>query len=52
VLTSTFLTLLVIPTVYEIMDEWRQWLARKFGFTPKQMTGEHRAPVPAPASGD
>ncbi|MDB4951438.1 MAG: acriflavin resistance protein [Gemmatimonadetes bacterium] len=25
VLTSTFLTLLVIPTVYEIMDDFREW---------------------------
>ena len=24
VITSTFLTLLVIPTGYEILDEWRQ----------------------------
>ena len=32
VLTSTFLTLLVIPTVYEILTEWRDWLgARVFG---------------------
>src|SRR6201985_1244079 len=29
VMTSTFLTLLVIPTGYEILDEWRQWFARK-----------------------
>ena len=26
VITSTLLTLLVIPTVYEILDEWREWL--------------------------
>jgi HAE1 family hydrophobic/amphiphilic exporter-1 len=31
VITSTFLTLLVIPTVYEIMDEWREKLFRLFG---------------------
>ena len=41
VVTSTFLTLLVIPTGYEILDEWRQWFARMFGVTPKQMTAEH-----------
>jgi HAE1 family hydrophobic/amphiphilic exporter-1 len=45
VITSTFLTLLVIPTGYEILDEMRQWVARKFGMTPKQMTAEHRVPV-------
>src|SRR5215218_4552721 len=43
VLTSTMLTLLVIPTFYEVMDEARGWLARKFGFTPP-MTAEH--PIP------
>jgi HAE1 family hydrophobic/amphiphilic exporter-1 len=45
VITSTFLTLLVIPTGYEILDELRQWFSRKMGMKPKQMTAEH--PVPA-----
>ena len=45
VITSTFLTLLVIPTGYEILDELRQWVAKKFGMTPKQMTAEHHVPV-------
>jgi len=45
VITSTFLTLLVIPTGYEILDEWRQAFARWFGMTPKQMTAEHPAAV-------
>ncbi|HKO15189.1 MAG TPA: efflux RND transporter permease subunit [Gemmatimonadaceae bacterium] len=48
VLTSTFLTLLVIPTGYEIFDEWRHSFARIFGFRPRQMTAEH----PIPATGD
>jgi HAE1 family hydrophobic/amphiphilic exporter-1 len=48
VITSTFLTLLVIPTGYEILDEWRRWFARKVGMTPKQMTAEH----PIPTAGD
>jgi hydrophobic/amphiphilic exporter-1 (mainly G- bacteria), HAE1 family len=47
VITSTFLTLLVIPTGYEILDEMRQWVAGKFGMTPKQMTAEHGAVVTA-----
>jgi hydrophobic/amphiphilic exporter-1 (mainly G- bacteria), HAE1 family len=47
VITSTFLTLLVIPTVYEIMDEVRTKLARRVGLTPPQ-TAEH----PVPAMGD
>jgi HAE1 family hydrophobic/amphiphilic exporter-1 len=29
VLTSTLLTLLVIPTVYEILDDWREWALEK-----------------------
>jgi HAE1 family hydrophobic/amphiphilic exporter-1 len=45
VITSTFLTLLVIPTGYEILDEWRSWFARKLGRRPKQMTAEHPLPV-------
>src|SRR5436190_933047 len=56
VLTSTMLTLLVIPTFYEVMDETRHWLAGKFGFTPP-MTAEHPIPHgshghPVPAMGD
>ena len=46
VLTSTLLTLLVIPTFYEVMDDTRHWLAGRFGFTPP-MTAEH--PIPAGA---
>jgi len=44
VITSTFLTLLVIPTGYEILDEWRQAFMRRLGSTPKQMTAEHAVP--------
>jgi hydrophobe/amphiphile efflux-1 (HAE1) family protein len=33
VVTSTILTLLVIPTVYEILADARDWLAAKFGRT-------------------
>ena len=57
VLTSTMLTLLVIPTFYEVMDEARHWLSTKFGFTPP-MTAEHPIPRGAahggavPAMGD
>ena len=48
VITSTLLTLLVIPTGYEILDEWRRAFMRAMGRTPKQMTAEH----PMPAAGD
>jgi len=30
VIASTVLTLLVIPTVYEIFDDWREWLIGRF----------------------
>jgi HAE1 family hydrophobic/amphiphilic exporter-1 len=46
VITSTFLTLLVIPTGYEILDEWRHAFMRRVGATPKQMTAEHAVPSP------
>ncbi len=52
VITSTLLTLLVIPTFYEVMDEGRHWLAQRFGFNPP-MTAEHPVPGGAvPAMGD
>ena len=46
VVTSTLLTLLVIPTIYEVMDEIRSKLAGKVGLSAPR-TGEH--PVVAPA---
>jgi HAE1 family hydrophobic/amphiphilic exporter-1 len=45
VITSTFLTLLVIPTGYEVLDEWRRAFSRFFGYRPRQMTAEHPVPV-------
>ena len=45
VLTSTLLTLIAIPTFYEILDEWRAAFGRRFGFQVKQQTAEHRVPV-------
>jgi HAE1 family hydrophobic/amphiphilic exporter-1 len=48
-ITSTILTLFVIPTVYEILDDWREKLLAKFG----RRHAEHAAPVqPEPAVGD
>ncbi len=53
VITSTILTLVVIPTFYEILDEWRQWISRRFGVRVAQQTGEHRVPAGlAPETGD
>ena len=40
VITSTFLTLLVIPTFYEVMDELRGKFARRVGFAAPK-TAEH-----------
>jgi HAE1 family hydrophobic/amphiphilic exporter-1 len=42
VITSTFLTLLVIPTFYDILSGWREGLARLFGRKPKA----HNTPEP------
>jgi HAE1 family hydrophobic/amphiphilic exporter-1 len=55
VIASTVLSLLVIPTVYEIFDEWRHWLLSKFGSAPQanahgapaQTPTHHAAPEPA-----
>jgi HAE1 family hydrophobic/amphiphilic exporter-1 len=52
VITSTLLTLVAIPTFYEILDGWRARALRAFGRRPSQRTAEHRLPVssaPEPA---
>ena len=46
-ITSTVLTLLVIPTVYEILDEWREWLLAKLGRRSHVLAG-----APQPEVGD
>lgn len=52
VATSTFLTLLVIPTFYEILDAGRSRMLRLFGMTPPH-TGQFKAFVPpTPGIGD
>jgi HAE1 family hydrophobic/amphiphilic exporter-1 len=43
VITSTLLTLVVIPTFYEILDEWREWVFTRLGVY-KRRTAEHRIP--------
>lgn len=53
VITSTLLTLVAIPTFYEILDQMRTALARRFGFGVSQKTAEHAVPVGvSPAAGD
>ena len=42
VITSTVLTLLVIPTFYEIFDNIRTWFSTRVGLTPPH-TGQFRA---------
>ncbi len=42
VLTSTLLTLLVIPTVYEILDDFRE---KALGFIKRRRPGHHAEPV-------
>jgi len=58
VITSTILTLVVIPTVYEILDGWKEalfgWLHRKGVIArPGEARGRaHGAPEPLPEPGD
>ena len=52
VITSTLLTLIAIPTFYEILDEWRSGLARRFGVRLKEKTAEYPVPGLAPEAGD
>ena len=52
VITSTLLTLIAIPTFYEILDEWRSGFARRFGVRVKQQTAEYPVPGLAPEAGD
>ena len=44
VLTSTLLTLLVIPTIYEILDEWREKVGTRFACRVRPKTAEYAAP--------
>jgi len=53
VITSTVLTLLVIPTIYEIFDGWRTKLGarvRRFLPAPEHPAPEAPAPAPTPAT--
>ncbi len=43
-ITSTLLTLLVIPTIYDTLDSMRLWFRRKIGIKAKPKTGEF--PIP------
>ncbi|NUO64293.1 MAG: efflux RND transporter permease subunit, partial [Gemmatimonadaceae bacterium] len=55
VITSTLLTLVAIPTFYEILDGWRARVIGLFGRRPSQRTAEHRVPIagtPEAISGD
>jgi HAE1 family hydrophobic/amphiphilic exporter-1 len=47
VITSTLLTLLVIPTFYEILDQLREWLTEKAG----RLFGRKPEALPEPAGG-
>ncbi|MGE3842807.1 MAG: efflux RND transporter permease subunit, partial [Vicinamibacterales bacterium] len=44
VITSTVLTLLVIPTFYEILSEWRDWLSGRISERSRD-TQRHEAPA-------
>jgi HAE1 family hydrophobic/amphiphilic exporter-1 len=46
VIASTVLTLVVIPTVYEILEEWREWLMKRFGGNRTAATAGQTAAAP------
>ncbi len=52
VITSTVLTLLVIPTFYEIFDNMRTWFARRVGLTPPHTGQFPTFEMPVPETGD
>ena len=45
VITSTFLTLLVIPTIYEILDDWRLKVSGFMNFPVRPATDEYQVPT-------
>jgi len=46
VITSTMLTLIVIPTVYEILDDWRRVIVGWFDIPKRPPTDEYMIPKP------
>jgi HAE1 family hydrophobic/amphiphilic exporter-1 len=50
VITSTLLTLLVIPTAYDILAGWRDWVMARVG--RRRTAGADGEPQPQPAPGD
>ena len=52
VITSTLLTLLVIPTFYEILTDWRDWLATRLLGRHPQPHGSQSGPGTARAARD
>lgn len=49
-ITSTVLSLLVVPVVYSIADDVAQWAGRRFGATRPPSTDDSRAQSQAPGS--
>jgi HAE1 family hydrophobic/amphiphilic exporter-1 len=52
VITSTLLTLLVIPTVYEILDGWRARVGARLRSAPKPTARKSGSAVGTPATGE
>jgi HAE1 family hydrophobic/amphiphilic exporter-1 len=48
-ITSTILTLFVIPTIYEIFDNWRTALGRRFARRRAAGAEQHGGLAPQPA---
>jgi HAE1 family hydrophobic/amphiphilic exporter-1 len=50
VITSTLLTLLVIPTVYEILADWRDWISARFRSTDRTVPAHGHARAQHPVT--
>jgi hydrophobe/amphiphile efflux-1 (HAE1) family protein len=49
-ITSTALSLFVVPTIYTVVDDWREWLARKFKRAAAEPGARNAGRLPAAAS--
>ncbi|GLC28361.1 efflux RND transporter permease subunit [Roseisolibacter agri] len=51
-ITSTLLTLFVVPVVYTLLDDLAAWLKARFGSRPTPAPTPATAPAPTPMAGD
>ena len=51
IITSSILTLVVVPVIYTWLDDLAQWGRRRFGSTAAEDEPDATAPVPGTAAG-